>query len=86
MLRLVSVHDDSSLGLELPGALVDVEHDNVHSEVHSRLLGGEAGTEAGIEEDHQEGLVASELLVGERILLYIFCLGKGLLEVAKLGY
>ena len=45
VLAFVAVHDDAALGLEFPGTLVDVEHDDVHAEVHGSLLCGEACAE-----------------------------------------
>ena len=86
VLRLVSVHYHPSFGFEFPCALVHIEDYHIHPEVETGFLGAEPGPETGVEEYHQEGLVAPELLVGERVFLYIFCFGKGFLEVAKLLY
>ena len=42
---LVTVHDDATLGLELPGPLVHVKHDDIHAQVHRCLLSAQSGTE-----------------------------------------
>ena len=41
MLALVTIHDDTTLGLELPCTGIDVEDNDIHTEVHGSLLGGE---------------------------------------------
>ena len=86
MFALVAVHDDSALGLELPCTLVHVEHDYVHAEVQRRLLRAEPGAQAVVEEHHEQGLVPSELLVGEGMLLHVSGGLHRVVKAAKLLY
>ena len=46
VLRLVTVHYNTTLGLKFPRSGVNIEHYCVHSKVHSRLLCAETGAQA----------------------------------------
>ena len=85
VLALVAVHDDAALGLELPGAGVHVEHDDVHAEVHGGLLRAEARAQAVVEEYHEQRLVLAQLLVLKAVALNLLRLGKGLTEAAEVA-
>ena len=69
MFGFVAVHDDSALGLQLPGALVDVEYDDVHAQVQPGFLRAEARAQAGVKEYHQEGFVPPQFHVFETVFL-----------------
>ena len=86
VLRLVAVHDHSTLSLKLPCSLVHIKHNDIHSKVQSSLLSAQTCTKTRVEEDHQQGLVSAELLICERIFLYIFCCLQCLSKVRKLFY
>ena len=83
---LVAFHDDAAFGLQFPGTLIDVEHDDVHAEVEGCLLGGEAGAQGVVEEDEHGSLVLAQLLVLIAILFDVESLVEGFAEVADVGY
>ena len=83
---LVTFHDDTPFGLQFPGTLIDVEHDDVHAEVEGCLLGGEASAQGVVEEDEHGGLVLAQLLILIAILLDVESLVEGFAEVADVGY
>ena len=85
MFGLVAVHHHAALGFEFPCALIHVEHHDVHPQVHRRLLRRQAGAQAGIEEDHQQGLVPPQMLVGEAVALDFERFGHRRREIADVG-
>lgn len=85
VLALVAVHDHATLGLELPGALVHIEHDYVHSQVHSSFLRAQPGAQAGVEKHHEQGLVLAQVLIGEPIFLDLERLVDSCFQVAYVG-
>ena len=83
MLALVAIHDDTALGLQFPCTSIDIKHDDIHAEVLCRLLCGEACTQTIVEEHEQGCLVLAKFCKFITVLLYLLCLGKCLLQVAK---
>ena len=83
MLALVTIHDDTTLGLQFPGTSVHVQHHYVHSQIHGGLLGTETCTQTIVEEYHQQSLVASQVLMAKPVFLYFLCLGNGIAQVAQ---
>ena len=80
MFTLVTVHDDATLCLQFPGTGIHIEHDDVHAQVHRRLLGRETGTQTVIEENHHQGLVLSQMLILETVVLDLERLGHRLIQ------
>ena len=83
---LVSVHDDAALCLQLPCALVDIEHDDIHTQVHSCFLCRQAGAQAVVEEYQHTGLVLTQILILVAVGFHCLRFFQGELEVAKVGY
>ena len=86
VLTLVAVHDDASFGLQFPGTLVHVEHDDVHAKVHGCLLRGEACAERIIEEYEQRRFVTAEMLPLETVALHFLRFLEGNAKVADVLY
>ena len=86
MFTLVTIHDDTTLGFQFPGAGIHVEHDHIHAQVHSRLLGGETGAQTIIKEDHHQGFVLSQMLILVTVVLNLLCFGERFLQRADILY
>ena len=69
MLWFVAVHDDATFRFQLPGSLVDVQHNYVHTQVKRSFLSAEAGAEAGVKEDHQQGFITSQFYIFKPVFL-----------------
>ena len=82
MLALVAVHDDTPLRLQLPGPLIDVQHDDVHAQVAGRFLCAQSGAQAVVEEHQQGGLVTTQFCVLVAVLLYLQGLFESLVQVS----
>ena len=83
---LVAIHDDATFGFQLPGTLVDVEHNDIHAQVKGCFLGAEAGTQAGIEENHHQRFITSQFHVFETVFLNLECFGQCCFQVADVLY
>ena len=49
---LIAVHNHATLCLELPSALIHVEHYHIHAQIHGSLLSAEASAQRRVEEYH----------------------------------
>ena len=86
MLTLVTVHDDTTLGLQFPGTGIHIEHDDIHAQVHSRLLSAETGAQTIVEEDHHQCLVLTQMLILITVVLDLLCFGERLFQRADIFY
>ena len=86
MFALVAVHDDATFGLQLPGALVHVEHYDVHTQIHSCLLGGETGAQRVVEKDEHCRLVTTQTLILITVLLDVKSLFQCLIQRTYVTY
>ena len=86
MLRLVTIHNYTTLCLQFPGSLVYIKNNHIHTQVKGSLLCAQAGTQAGVEERHQKGLVAAQLHIFETVSLYLKGLLQSLMQVTQILY
>ena len=81
MLALVTIHNDTTLGLQLPCSGIHVQYNHVHAQVQGSLLGREAGSQAIVEEHQQGRFVTSQLYIFITLFLYFLGLSQCQLQV-----
>ena len=81
---LVTVHHHATLRFELPGSLVDVEHDDIHAQIERSLLSAETGTQTVVEENQEHGFILTQTLKLETVTFDFSRFVQSLPEVAHI--
>ena len=85
MLTLVTVHDDSAFGLQLPGSLIDVQDHDVQAQVARGFLRGETGAERIVEEDEQSRFVFSKMFKSIAVFFDFRCFLQSQVKLSEVG-